>query len=194
MKLLVTSRLPSPWGTYSISAFGQEGERFPHVVLHRGVKEALASNEPVDVRVHSECMTGDVFASQRCDCGEQLHSALGHFKQHGGVLIYLRQEGRGIGLVDKLRAYNLQDEGMNTYEANSAMGHGEDEREYTDAIGILDHYGLQDVRLLTNNPLKEQALKHAGVNVVERLPLRATETSDNAGYLRAKREITGHWL
>ena len=194
MKLLVTSRLPSPWGTYSISAFGQEGERFPHVVLHRGVKEALASNEPVDVRVHSECMTGDVFASQRCDCGEQLHSALGHFKQHGGMLIYLRQEGRGIGLVDKLRAYNLQDEGMDTYEANSAMGHGEDEREYTGATGILAHYGIETVRLLTNNPLKEKALKLAGVHVAERLPLRGTETVDNADYLRAKREITGHFL
>ncbi|HCZ07700.1 MAG TPA: GTP cyclohydrolase II [Flavobacteriales bacterium] len=192
MKLLVTSRLPSPWGNYSIGAFGRGGEEFPHVVLHRGVEQALESESPLAVRIHSECMTGDVFASHRCDCGEQLHNALDHFKRHGGMLIYLRQEGRGIGLVEKLKAYNLQDEGLDTYEANAAMGHGEDEREYTDAVEILSHYGVKAVRLLTNNPSKEQAVRNAGVNVVERLTLRGTETPDNAAYLRAKREITGH--
>ena len=192
MKLLVTSRLPSPWGTYSISAFGMEGDRFPHVVLHRGLEGTLSTESPLSVRVHSECMTGDVFASQRCDCGEQLHNALKHFKQHGGMLIYLRQEGRGIGLVEKLKAYNLQDEGLNTYEANAAMGHGEDERQYSDAVEILTHYKVKSVRLLTNNPEKEQALRKAGVDVAERIPLRGTETADNADYLRAKKEITGH--
>ena len=190
--LLVTSRLPSPWGTYSISAFGVEGDRFPHVVLHRGEKEALTSDVPLAVRVHSECMTGDVFASKRCDCGEQLHNALDHFKRHGGMLIYLRQEGRGIGLVEKLRAYNLQDEGMNTYEANTAMGHGEDERQYSDAVDILGHFGIKSIRLLTNNPAKEKALNAAGLEVVERITLRGTETVENADYLKAKKEITGH--
>ena len=192
MMLLVTSRLPSPWGTYSISAFGLEGDRFPHIVLHRGIEDALVSGAPVPLRIHSECMTGDVFASQRCDCGEQLHHALDHFKRHGGMLIYLRQEGRGIGLVEKLRAYNLQDEGLNTYEANAAMGHGEDDRQYTDAVDILVHYKVGSVRLLTNNPLKGKALKAAGVNVVERIPLVGTENAENAEYLKAKKEITGH--
>ena len=162
------------------------------MVLHRGEKEALTSDVPLAVRVHSECMTGDVFASKRCDCGEQLHNALDHFKRHGGMLIYLRQEGRGIGLVEKLRAYNLQDEGMNTYEANTAMGHGEDERQYSDAVDILGHFGIKSIRLLTNNPAKEKALNAAGLEVVERIPLRGTETVENADYLKAKKEITGH--
>ena len=193
MELLVTSRLPNKWGAYHISAFGSPEDAFPHVVLHRGVAELVASNNPIPVRIHSECMTGDVFASKRCDCGEQLHGALAHFKEHGGMLIYLRQEGRGIGLVEKLKAYNLQDEGLNTFEANTAMGHAEDERTYADAVGILAHFGVQSVRLLTNNPLKEAALRDAGLHI-ERVPLVLPVRPENEDYLKAKREITGHWL
>ncbi len=191
MECLVSSRLPSSWGEYTITAFGAEGDRFPHVVLHRGLD--APEDRPVPVRVHSECMTGDVFGSARCDCGPQLHQALAHFKAHGGVLIYLRQEGRGIGLVEKLRAYNLQDEGMNTFEANEARGHQADGRDYEAAIHILKHLGVQDIELLTNNPEKVTALEQAGLTV-RRLAVQVPQTVDNAAYLKAKAEITGHLL
>lgn len=191
MEKLVSSRLPSKWGEYTISAFGAEGDRFPHVVLHRGLD--AFEEKPVPTRVHSECMTGDVFASARCDCGPQLDQALAHFKEHGGILIYLRQEGRGIGLVEKLRAYNLQDEGMDTFEANEAMGHQADGRDYDAAVLILQHLGVQSVELLTNNPEKVEALKNAGFEV-QRKSVQVPRTKDNAAYLKAKEEITGHLL
>ena len=191
MEQLVSSRLPSQWGEYTISAFGQEGDRFPHVVLYRGL-EAL-EGQRVPVRIHSECMTGDVFGSARCDCGAQLDQALSHFKQEGGVLLYLRQEGRGIGLVEKLRAYNLQDEGMNTFEANEARGHQADGRDYGVAVSILQQLGVRCVELLTNNPEKVDALQAAGLDVT-RKSVQVPRTKDNAAYLQAKAEITGHLL
>lgn len=192
MEKLVSSRLPSQWGEYTIEAFGNEGDRFPHVVLHRGLGDKK-TGEPVNVRVHSECMTGDVFASSRCDCGEQLAMALQHFKEQGGVLIYLRQEGRGIGLVEKLRAYNLQDDGMDTFEANRAGGHADDERNYDDALTILKALGIDNITLLTNNPEKIGHLEKAGIQVSRR-PCLTKVTADNGDYLRAKSEITGHWM
>ena len=192
--MLVKSRLPSKWGEYRISAFGVEGDMQPHVVLERGVSEALEQGEPIPVRIHSECMTGDVFASRRCDCGEQLQYSLEHFKENGGLLIYLRQEGRGIGLVEKLRAYNLQDEGLNTFEVNVARGHGEDERDYAAALEILGHFSVARIRLMTNNPLKEEALVAGGIEVVERIPVTMSRNAENAAYLKAKEEITGHFL
>lgn len=194
MELLVKSRLPSKWGEYRISAFGVEGDMQPHVVLERGVSDALEQGNPIPVRIHSECMTGDVFASRRCDCGEQLQYSLEHFKENGGLLIYLRQEGRGIGLVEKLRAYNLQDEGLNTFEANVARGHGEDERDYAAALEILGHFSVARIRLMTNNPLKEEALVAGGIEVVERIPVTVRRNAENAAYLKAKEEITGHFL
>jgi len=190
----VKSRLPSKWGEYRISAFGVEGDMQPHVVLERGVSDALEQGNPIPVRIHSECMTGDVFASRRCDCGEQLQFSLEHFKENGGLLIYLRQEGRGIGLVEKLRAYNLQDEGLNTFEANVARGHGEDERDYAAALEILGHFSVARIRLMTNNPLKEEALVAGGIEVVERIPVTVRRNEENAAYLKAKEEITGHFL
>jgi GTP cyclohydrolase II len=190
MGKLVSSRLPSRWGEYTISAFGDEGDAFPHVVLHRGLSAFDAEN-PVPVRIHSECMTGDVFGSARCDCGEQLSQSLEHFKEHGGALVYLRQEGRGIGLVEKLRAYNRQDEGLDTFEANRAGGHDDDARNYDDAVGILKELGIENVLLLTNNPLKINALRQSGLSVV-RQKCVAPVTTDNADYLKAKAEITGH--
>ena len=191
MELLVESRLPSEFGDYTIQAYGEKGDRFPHVVLHRRLDELRS--DVVPVRIHSECMTGDVFASRRCDCGPQLVTALDHFKVKGGILIYLRQEGRGIGFVEKLMAYNLQDEGMNTFEANVARGHQEDERSYGVAIDILKHMGVDKVRLLTNNPEKVKSLENAGMTV-ERATISTEMTPDNEAYLKAKADITGHWL
>lgn len=174
-----------------MAAFGEEGSQQPHVVLHRGL-DALAGRR-VPVRIHSECMTGDVFASRRCDCGAQLVAALGHFREEGGVLIYLRQEGRGIGLVEKLRAYNLQDEGLDTFEANVARGHAPDARDYAVAVNILGALDVHSVGLLTNNPDKVKALKEAGLDV-ERVPVAVHSHEDNEAYLKAKTDIAGHWL
>ena len=174
-----------------MAAFGEEGSHQPHVVLHRGL-DAL-EGQRVPVRIHSECMTGDVFASRRCDCGAQLVAALSHFREKGGVLIYLRQEGRGIGLVEKLRAYNLQDEGLDTFEANVARGHTPDARDYGVAVQILEALDVNSVGLLTNNPDKFKALKAAGLDV-ERVPVAVDSHEDNEAYLKAKADIMGHWL
>lgn len=177
-----------------MAAFGEKGERHPHVVLYRELESFGEKGQPVVLRVHSECMTGDVFSSMRCDCGAQLHASLGHFKEQGGLLIYLRQEGRGIGLVEKLKAYNLQEGGMDTFEANRALGHGEDERSYRDVAVILKHLGVSRVMLMTNNPAKEEALRRLGVEVAGRVPVVVGMHPENEEYFRAKREITGHWL
>ena len=193
MEKLVSSRLPSQWGEYTIEAFGHEGDRFPHVVLHRGLDDKK-TGEPVNVRVHSECMTGDVFASSRCDCGEQLDQSLEQIGKEGGVLIYLRQEGRGIGLVEKLKAYNLQDGGMDTIKANEALGHQSDARSYEAAALILADLDIATVRLMTNNPLKVESLKTLGIEVSQRVPLVIAAQPENAGYLEVKRAVMGHYL
>lgn len=138
------------------------------------------------VRVHSECLTGDVFHSQRCDCGPQLAEAIACMEQAGGILIYLRQEGRGIGLANKLKAYRLQDEGADTYEANRALGLAEDARDFEIAAEMLKALDVKKVRLLTNNPAKVEGLEAAGVTVVERIGTREYLTPHNAAYLKAK--------
>ncbi|WP_396668258.1 GTP cyclohydrolase II [Microbacterium sp. R86528] len=146
------------------------------------------------VRLHSECLTGDVFGSQRCDCGPQLREAVELLAEAGGALLYLRQEGRGIGLYAKLDAYALQDRGMDTYEANAALGHGEDERDYTAAAQMLHAVGIRRIRLLTNNPDKVAQLESLGVTVEDTVPTGVHLTPANARYLRAKRDRTGHLL
>ena len=191
MKLLAETRLPTAFGTFDLLAFESEFDDFPHVVL----RSLVASNEDsVNVRVHSECMTGDVFGSRRCDCGEQLHTALDVFGQAGGLLIYLRQEGRGIGLVNKIKAYNLQDEGLDTIKANHALGFHADERDYEPAIAILKTLGISKIRLYTNNPEKVDAFKETGIEVLERVSIEIEPNTENASYLRTKRQDMGHFL
>jgi GTP cyclohydrolase II len=146
------------------------------------------------VRPHSECLTGDVFGSERCDCGPQLREAVQRIADTGGYLLYLRQEGRGIGLYAKLDAYALQDGGLDTYEANVALGRGEDERDYTAAAQMLHALGADRVRLLTNNPDKAAQLTAHGITVAERVPTGVHVSSSNVRYLRAKVEHTGHTL
>jgi GTP cyclohydrolase II len=147
------------------------------------------------VRVHSECFTGDVLGSRRCDCGEQLEQAMALIAEAGaGVIVYLRQEGRGIGLSDKLLAYNLQDSGLDTVDANLALGHEADERDYTIAAGILQDLGVGSVRLLTNNPLKVEALSRLGIPVAERVPLQVGANPDNVLYLQTKARRMNHLL
>jgi 3,4-dihydroxy 2-butanone 4-phosphate synthase/GTP cyclohydrolase II len=140
-------------------------------------------------------MTGDVFGSLRCDCGEQLHVSLRHFGEHGGILVYLRQEGRGIGLVNKLKAYKLQDEeNLDTIKANHALGFHTDERDYAEGIDILREMGVQKVRLFTNNPDKIAAFEGSGIEVVERVPIEVLTREENAAYIKAKRDFLGHLL
>jgi GTP cyclohydrolase II len=151
--------------------------------------------DPVPVRLHSECLTGDVFGSLRCDCGEQLHGSLRHFAdQGGGVLVYLAQEGRGIGLGNKLRAYALQQEGLDTVDADGTLGFGTDERKYDAAVAILQHLDIKRVQLLTNNPDKVRSVEEGGIQVADRLPLHGTLNRHNLPYVRAKVHRAGHWL
>lgn len=184
--------MPTDWGNFNIIAYASSPDDLtPHVAL---VHENLDTSQPVLVRIHSECMTGDVFHSRRCDCGEQLDRALELATEQGGVVIYLRQEGRGIGLINKLKAYNLQDKGFDTATANTHLGFEVDARQYDLAVDILHDLGIRRIRLLTNNPLKIEALENAGIEVTSREPLVIEPKAENAAYLRTKRELMGHLL
>ncbi len=194
MEPLVESRLPTKYGGFIILAFKANVEDMPHLALISD-KFIKGTENIVPVRVHSECMTGDVFASSRCDCGEQLSSSMMHLQKAGGILIYLRQEGRGIGLVEKLKAYNLQDLGQDTYEANVKLGHPEDGRSFVPAIEILRYLKVKSIQLLTNNPDKVGAFDDVDdITVVERLPLEVGFDSENKSYLEAKRLVKGHFF
>jgi 3,4-dihydroxy 2-butanone 4-phosphate synthase/GTP cyclohydrolase II len=186
---LVKSRIPSVYGDFDMWAFASAVESMPHVVL---TSKSFDVSQAVSVRIHSECMTGDVFGSKRCDCGQQLQNALRYIEKHGGALIYLRQEGRGIGLVHKLEAYNLQDQGLDTVEANHKLGFQADERSYHEAIEILKALGVGTVRLISNNPAKIDALSKAGIQVVEQIYIPTEAFDENQGYLKAKVDKMGH--
>jgi GTP cyclohydrolase II len=176
-----------------ILCFREKNGLLEHVAIVIGTRETWP--DPVPVRLHSACLTGDLFGSLRCDCGEQLRGSLRVFAANGGgVLVYLAQEGRGIGLGNKLRAYQLQQEGLDTIDADAALGFGADERLYHAAIEILRHLGISRVRLLTNNPEKVRALEDAGIEVTDRQPLFGTLNRHNLPYVMAKVQRGGHWL
>lgn len=182
--------LPTHFGNFTISAYAKDAhEQMPHVAM---LSENIDIEKPVLIRIHSECMTGDVFGSRKCDCGEQLHAALQQIAQEGGLLIYLRQEGRGIGLINKLKAYQLQEHGMDTIEANLHLGFEDDARQYDIALEILKDLNIRKIRLLTNNPLKINALRDAGFDITERVPIIIPPHSDNQHYLDTKRLFMGH--
>jgi GTP cyclohydrolase II len=192
IKLLVSSRLPTPWATFDIHCFEEAATGKEHLAISLG---NLADGKPVLCRVHSECMTGDALFSLRCDCGAQLEAALRRIAAEGrGILLYLRQEGRGIGLANKLRAYHLQDGGADTVEANEALGFGADMRNYDVCRDMLAQFGIDSVRLMTNNPRKVDALVGMGVMVAERIPLKTGHNPHNAGYLATKTSKLGHLL
>ncbi len=192
MKKQVTSTVPTEYGVFQFHAFAQSDEEdMPYLALVSG---DLDDKENVLVRLHSECLTGDIFHSHRCDCGEQLHRALEEISDKGGVLIYMRQEGRGIGLINKLRAYNLQDEGLNTKDANIHLGFQADERSYEIAVDILEELGIESIRLLTNNPEKIKAFEHSSIDILERVPLIIPPRSENEEYLKTKKQLMGHLL
>lgn len=185
------AKLPNIFGEgFKIRAFTNSIDNAEHIVLQLG---EIDSSEPTLVRVHSECMTGDVFGSQRCDCGPQLHKAMELISKEGkGVILYLRQEGRGIGLANKIKAYALQDQGMDTVEANLHLGFPMDNRNYGIGAQILRAIGLRKIRLMTNNPAKRVGLKGYGLEIVERVPLIVGANRNNIGYLRVKRDKMGH--
>ena len=185
------ANLPTRHGTFQMSVYDTP-EHEEHVALTLG---AIDDGGPVLVRAHSECLTGDVFGSARCDCGEQLDDSLRFLQERGrGVLLYLRQEGRGIGLANKISAYALQEHGLDTVEANLALGLPEDMRDYRVAAEMLLDLGVRRARLLTNNPAKIEGLERHGVEVVERVPIRVPPNPSNLAYLRTKREKMGHLL
>ena len=189
----VTSRLPTKNGEFLLHAYLEELED-EKARVHLALVRGAVDSEPAPLlRIHSECLTGDLLASTRCDCGEQLAQALVAIGDPpSGLLIYLRQEGRGIGLLNKLRAYNLQDDGLDTVEANVHLGFEPDERDYSAAVDMLEDLGVPAIRLLTNNPNKLAAFERSHVRVVERIPLIVSETAENAGYLETKRRRLGH--
>jgi len=189
---MACARVPTDLGEYKLCLYTTNQDDKEHLAVVIG---DVQDQNDVLVRVHSECFTGDVLGSRRCDCGEQLQRSLQMIAAAGaGVVVYLRQEGRGIGLLDKLRAYNLQDQGYDTVDANLALGHQADEREYNVAAHILDDLGVRSIRLLTNNPVKIQRLRELGVPVSERVPLQSTVNADNAQYLFTKALRMNHLL
>jgi 3,4-dihydroxy 2-butanone 4-phosphate synthase/GTP cyclohydrolase II len=186
------ANIPTPFGTWRMIAYHNDVDSFEHVAM---VKGEVCGVPEVLVRMHSECLTGDVFHSLRCDCGEQLDAAMKRINEEGhGVIVYLRQEGRGIGLVNKLRAYNLQDEGMDTVQANEALGFRPDLRDYGIGAQILVDLGLSSVRFLTNNPKKIVGIEGYGLTVAEQIPLEVEPNPHNSGYLATKRDKLGHLL
>jgi 3,4-dihydroxy 2-butanone 4-phosphate synthase / GTP cyclohydrolase II len=184
--------LPTDYGDFRLHLYRSVIDDVHHLALVKGV---ISSDQPTLVRVHSECLTGDVFGSRRCDCGDQLHAALQQIDDAGtGVVVYMRQEGRGIGLAAKIRAYKLQEQGLDTVEANEKLGYPMDLREYGIGAQILFDLGVRQIRLLTNNPKKVVGLEGYGLNIVEQLPIKALANPHNARYLQTKRVKMGHLL
>ena len=189
---LVQTRLPTEHGEFVLHFYSNTLDDKEHIAL---VKGEVANRENVPVRIHSECFTGDVLGSRRCDCGEQLAMAMQLINEAGfGVLIYLRQEGRGIGLLKKLQAYNLQDAGMDTVDANIHLGHLADEREYNIAALMLENLQIKSIKLMTNNPQKMDDMKKLGINVAGRIPVESVAHNDNVGYLKTKAKKMAHML
>jgi len=186
------AKMPTEWGTFNMIAYQSEESAYsPDIAM---VHPDVDVSQPVLMRIHSECITGDLFHSQRCDCGKQLHAAMDQIQKHKGILIYLRQEGRGIGIINKLKAYNKQDEGLDTVEANVALGLEVDSRRYKKALEILKDLGVTKIKLLTNNPDKIEAFAKSEIECVERVAIEIKANEVNKKYLQTKKETLGHIL
>lgn len=190
VKFVISSKVPTPWGMFDIHGFEEPATGKEHIVLSMG---DVSTGEPVLARVHSECLTGDALFSMRCDCGPQLETALRRIaKEKRGMVLYLRQEGRGIGLLNKLKAYNLQDQGADTVEANEQLGFDADMREYQICLPMFEHLGVTSVKLMTNNPRKVNALEKMGITVEQRVELYSGHNPHNSHYLSTKAGKLGH--
>jgi GTP cyclohydrolase II len=184
--------IPTDWGEFRMLAYKSDSSEYsPDIAM---VHPELDASSVVTVRIHSECLTGDLFHSQRCDCGDQLDASMRRIQKDKGVLIYLRQEGRGIGIINKLKAYNKQDEGMDTVEANLALGFDIDSREYEKAVEILKDLGISSINLLTNNPDKVNVFKDSGISLESRIPIEMEINKNNRKYLQTKKSTLGHFL
>ena len=192
VRYVASSRLPTPWGVFDMHGFEDIEQEKEHVVLTLG---DVADGAPVLARIHSECLTGDALFSVRCDCGAQLRSAMERISREGrGALFYLRQEGRGIGLLNKIKAYHLQDDGADTVEANEQLGFGADMRDYSICGVMLAKLGIKALKLLTNNPRKVAAIEELGVLITERIPIRTGQNPHNQRYLDTKAGKLGHLM
>ncbi|MDE7473885.1 MAG: GTP cyclohydrolase II, partial [Muribaculaceae bacterium] len=184
--------MPTEYGHFRLIPFREKGNGLEHIAI---IKGEINPDTPTLVRVHSSCATGDIFGSKRCDCGEQLHKAMRMIEKEGrGVVLYLNQEGRGIGLMDKIKAYKLQEQGLDTVDANIHLGHRADERDYGVGAQILHKLGIRDMRLMTNNPIKRIGLEGYGLKVVENVPIEVAPNSYNQFYMHTKKERMGHTL
>ncbi len=192
IKREVSVNLPTEWGEFQMVAFTQVNTGENHLAITKG---AWKPNEPILARVHSSCVTGDIFGSCKCDCGPQLHKAMEMIEKEGkGIIVYMNQEGRGIGLINKLKSYNLQEQGLDTYEANIALGFKMDERDYGVGAQILREMGVRKMRLMSNNPTKRAGLIGYGLEVVENVPIEIASNKHNERYLQAKRDKMGHTI
>ena len=191
MNLQVKTNIPTKWGNFTLHAFSDlSDELMPHLAI----ASKIDNTRPVLVRIHSECFTGDLLGSTRCDCGDQLKNSMALIAEKGGVIIYLRQEGRGIGLINKMKAYNIQDEeGLNTIDANVHLGFEPDERSYEIAVEILKYFKIEKVKLMTNNPEKIHFVKKGGIKVIERIPIKGKRYKENEEYLKVKKDLMGHF-
>lgn len=184
--------IPTDWGDFRMLAYKSEVSNYdPEIVM---VHPDMDPTDVVTMRIHSECITGDLFHSQRCDCGSQLDNAMKIVAKEKGLLVYMRQEGRGIGIINKLKAYNKQDEGLDTIEANEVLGLEIDARKYGKVIQILQHLGVSRINLLTNNPAKLAAFDNSPITVVKRLPIEIDPTKNSTAYLKTKKDSMGHML
>ena len=192
VKMEASAKLPTKYGEFNIVAFTNDLDHKEHVAL---VKGDIEGGEDVPARVHSECLTGDVFGSLKCDCGEQLERALKEISNSDrGVILYMRQEGRGIGLANKIQAYSLQDEGLDTVEANKHLGFDNDLRDYSIAAAMFKLLGVENIKLYTNNPDKVEGLREEGIEITERCPIKVVPNPHNLSYLKTKKEKAGHIL
>lgn len=192
LKLQAESNVPTQFGEFRMMAFSEDDKNWmPHMAL---IAKDTDLEKPTNVRIHSECITGEVFHSKKCECGEQLDSAMKYMQENGGIILYLRQEGRNIGIINKLKAYALQENGLDTVQANLQLGLPADNRDFSVAIDMLEQIGVKSVNLMTNNPEKIQFIKDSNIEFNSRIPLQIKSNEASASYLKTKRDYFGHLL
>ena len=192
LKLQAESNVPTQFGEFRMMAFSEDDKNWmPHMAL---IAKDTDLEKPTNVRIHSECITGEVFHSKKCECGEQLDSAMKYMQENGGIILYLRQEGRNIGIINKLKAYALQEKGLDTVQANLQLGLPADDRDFSAAIDMLEQIGVKSVNLMTNNPEKIKFIKDSNIGYNSRIPLQIKSNDASASYLKTKKDYFGHLL